>query len=86
VELVEPEQSEGPDNQFTPAMGAALALVRSGAVSLDPATPGRVVPPLGRRPAGRGTQVKAGPGGDPNGDTAAWFEGPTRRAERRGWR
>ena len=35
----------------------------------------RVVPPLGRRAPHRGTQLGFGPGGDPNGDIAAWFEG-----------
>lgn len=71
---MEPEQSEGPDNQFTPVMGAARALVRSGRGVPGPRDAGRVVPPLGRRPAGRGTQLKAGPGGDPNGDTAGQTE------------
>ena len=53
----------------------ALALVRSGAVYLDPATGDVWFHPWGGEPRIVGHNSAAGPGGDPNGDTAAWFEG-----------
>ena len=73
VELVQPEQELGPD-QIAAARGA-LALVRSGAVYLDPATGDVWFHPWGGDPRIVGHDSDAGPGGDPNGDTAAWFEG-----------
>jgi hypothetical protein len=73
VELVEPEQAVGPD-QVVPQKGA-LALVRSGAVYLDPATGDVWFHPWGGDPRIVGHDSEAGPGGDPNGDTAVWFEG-----------
>jgi hypothetical protein len=53
----------------------ALALVRSGAVYQDPATGDVWFHPWGGDPRIVGHNSEAGPGGDPNGDTAAWFEG-----------
>ena len=53
----------------------ALALVRSGAVYLDPATGDVWFHPWGGKPRIVGRNSAAGPGGDPNGDTAAWFDG-----------
>jgi hypothetical protein len=53
----------------------ALALVRSGAVYLDPTTGDVWFHPWGGDPRIVGHDSEAGPGGDPNGDTAAWFEG-----------
>ena len=72
VDLVLPEQVLGPD-QVVPQQGA-LALVRSGAVYLDPATGDVWFHPWGGHPRVVGHNSKAGPGGDPNGDTAAWFD------------
>lgn len=73
VELAEPEQVVGPE-QVVPQRGA-LALVRSGAVYLDPATGDVWFHPWGGNPRVVGHNSEAGPGGDPNGDTAVWFEG-----------
>ena len=56
----------------------ALALVRSGAVYLDPATGDVWFHPWGGEPRIVGHNSAAGPGGDPNGNTAAWSEGSTR--------
>jgi len=53
----------------------ALALVRSGAVYLDPATGEVWFHPWGGNPRIVGHNTIGGPGGDPSGDTAAWFEG-----------
>jgi len=53
----------------------ALTLVRNGAVYLDPATLDVWFHPWGGEPRIVGHNSAAGPGGDPNGDTAAWFEG-----------
>ena len=74
VELVEPGPLVGP-KQYGMTRGA-LALVRSGAVYLDPATNDVWFHPWGGDPRIVGHDSAAGPGGDPNGDTAAWFEGP----------
>jgi len=57
------------------AIRGALALVRSGAVYQDPATGDVWFHPWGGKPRIVGRDSEAGPGGDPNGDTAAWFEG-----------
>jgi hypothetical protein len=56
-------------------MTGALALVRSGALYADPATGDVWFHPWGGDPRMVGRNSKAGPGGDPNGDTAVWFEG-----------
>ena len=56
-------------------IGRALALVRSGAVYLDPATGDVWFHPWGGDPRVVGHDSAAGPGGDPNGDVAAWFDG-----------
>ena len=72
VDLVQPEHVVGPD-QVAPQRGA-LALVRSGAVYLDPATGDVWFHPWGGHPRVVGHDSKSGPGGDPNGDTAAWFD------------
>jgi hypothetical protein len=53
----------------------ALALVRSGALYLDPAKRDVWFHPWGGKPRLVGHNSEAGPGGDPNGDTAAWFDG-----------
>ena len=58
-----------------PTMTGGLALVRSGAVYLDPATGDVWFHPWGGKPRIVGHDSPGGPGGDPNGDTAAWFEG-----------
>ena len=58
-----------------PTMTGGLALVRSGAVYLDPATGDVWFHPWGGKPRIVGRDSPGGPGGDPNGDTAAWFEG-----------
>jgi hypothetical protein len=73
VDLLVPEQVVGP-NEVKPAKGA-LALVRSGAVYLNPATYEVWFHPWGGAPRIVGRHSAAGPGGDPNGDTAAWFDG-----------
>lgn len=53
----------------------ALALVRSGAMYLDPARGDVWFHPWGGEPRIVGHNSEAGPGGDPIGDTAVWFEG-----------
>jgi hypothetical protein len=73
VELVEPEQVVGPDEVVS--QGGALALVRSGALYMDPKTGDVWFHPWGGEPRIVGRNSEAGPGGDPNGDTAVWFEG-----------
>ncbi|MDT7571232.1 MAG: hypothetical protein QOE05_1406 [Actinomycetota bacterium] len=72
VEILQPERLVGPD-QVDGAKGA-LALVRSGALYLDPATGDVWFHPWGGKPRVIGHNSAAGPGGDPQGDTAAWFE------------
>jgi hypothetical protein len=52
-----------------------LALVRSGAVYSDAASGDVWFHPWGGDPRLVGRSSAAGPGGDPDGDTAAWFEG-----------
>lgn len=56
-------------------ISGALALVRSGALYLDPATGDVWFHPWGGVPRIVGQNSGSGPGGDPNGDIAAWFEG-----------
>jgi hypothetical protein len=63
------------DGMDTVNLKGALALVRSGAVYLDPATGDVWFHPWGGDPRIVGHNSAAGPGGDPNGDTAVWFEG-----------
>lgn len=53
----------------------ALALVRTGAVYSDPATGDVWFHPWGGDPRIVGHNSWEGPGADPNGDIAAWFEG-----------
>lgn len=53
----------------------AFALVRRGAVYADPATGDVWFHPWGGNPRIVGHNSEAGPGGDPSGDTAVWFEG-----------
>ena len=74
VELIEPERP-GPEPDTVIPQKGALALVRSGAVYLDPTTGDVWFHPWGGDPRIVGHDSAAGPGGDPNGDTAAWFEG-----------
>jgi hypothetical protein len=63
------------DGADTVTLKGALALVRSGAVYRDPATGDVWFHPWGGDPRIVGHNSAAGPGGDPNGDTAVWFEG-----------
>ena len=51
-----------------------LALVRTGAVYSDPATGDVWFHPWGGEPRIVGHDSVAGPGGDPNGDIAAWWD------------
>jgi hypothetical protein len=53
----------------------ALALVRSGAVYVDGPVGDVWFHPWGGEPRIVGHNSEAGPGGDPNGDIAVWFEG-----------
>jgi hypothetical protein len=73
VVLLQPERTLK-SGQIVGEKGA-LALVRSGAVYLDPATGDVWFHPWGGTPRIVGQGSATGPGGDPNGDTAAWFEG-----------
>lgn len=52
-----------------------LTLVRSGALYLDPATGDVWFHPWGGTPRIVGHNSDTGPSGDPDGDTAAWFDG-----------
>ena len=74
VPLLQPEQPVEGGVGVIPARGA-LALVRSGAVYLDPASGDVWFHPWGGKPRIVGHNSAAGPGGNPNGDTAVWFEG-----------
>jgi hypothetical protein len=73
VSLLVPEQSAG-GGRVIPASGA-LALVRTGALYWDGQTRDVWFHPWGGEPRIVGHDSAAGPGGDPQGDTAAWFEG-----------
>jgi len=73
VKLVKPERVVAPGQ--VQSMAGTLALVRSGALYLDPATGDVWFHPWGGDPRVVGHHSAWGPGGDPNGDTAAWFEG-----------
>ena len=73
VDIVVPEQVVDEDRVI--GQGGALALVRSGALYMDPATGDVWFHPWGGDPRIVGHNSAAGPGGDPNGDTAVWFEG-----------
>ena len=70
VDILVPEGTPGSD-----LMKGALALVRTGALYLDPATGDVWLHPWGGTPRVVGHDSFGGPGGDPDGDTAAWFEG-----------
>lgn len=52
-----------------------LALVRTGAVYADPRTDDVWFHPWGGRPRVIGHGAASGPGGDPQGDIAVWFDG-----------
>ena len=69
-----PEESRLSDMDNRDVVGA-LALVRSGALYQDPGTRSVWFHPWGGEPRIVGDNVVAGPGGDPEGDTAAWFDG-----------
>ncbi|WP_159083586.1 hypothetical protein [Nocardioides terrigena] len=56
-------------------VGSVFALVRHGAVYRDPATDDVWFHPWGGRPRVVGRGSETGPGGDPESDVAAWFEG-----------
>jgi hypothetical protein len=73
VDLMERARGSAP-GQFGPVRGA-LALVRNGALYLDPKTNNVWWHPWGGTPRIVGHDSEAGPGGDPTGDIAAWFEG-----------
>lgn len=73
VKILQPEQIMGP-GQIVGQKGA-LALVRSGALYLHPATGDVWFHPWGGDPRIVGHNSEAGPGGDPDGDTATWFDG-----------
>ena len=55
--------------------GGDLALVRTGALYRDQANNDVWFHPWGGEPRIVGRDSREGPGGDPNGDLAAWFEG-----------
>ena len=74
VDLVVPEKVVTVGDSVIPEQGA-LALVRSGAVYLDPTTGDVWFHPWDGDPRIVGENSDAGPSGDPNGDTAVWFEG-----------
>lgn len=75
VDIIVPERPvpQEPGGVF-PQKGS-LALVRSGALYGDPATKDVWFHPWGGAPRIVGRDSASGPGGDPDGDTAAWFEG-----------
>jgi hypothetical protein len=73
VKLMKPERVVAPGQ--VQDMEGALALVRTGALYLDPATFDVWFHPWGGDPRVVGHHSAWGPGGDPDGDTAAWFEG-----------
>ena len=56
--------------------GGALALVRRGALYLDPGAGDIWFHPWGEEPRVIGHGSEAGPGGDPDGDLAVWSDGP----------
>lgn len=72
ADIVVPEQVVDEDSVI-PQKGA-LALVRSGALYVDPSSGDVWFHPWGGDPRIVGHNSEAGPGGDPNGDTAVWFE------------
>lgn len=55
--------------------GSHLSLVRTGALYLDPVNDDVWFHPWGGEPRVVGSGSAAGPGGDPEGDLSAWFEG-----------
>lgn len=64
-----------PVSLIRPADGwGALALVRSGAVYTEPSSGDVWFHPWDGEPRIVGHNSSVGPGGDPNGDTAAWFD------------
>ena len=73
VDILLPERPAG-QGMVVPQKGA-LALVRSGALYLHHATGDVWFHPWVGEPRVVGRNSVAGPGGDPNGDTAAWFDG-----------
>ena len=72
--LTSPLPAEAPAGAVGSELGV-LALVRTGAVYRDPATDDVWFHPWNGEPRVVGHGSAAGPGGDPRGDTAAWFEG-----------
>jgi hypothetical protein len=61
--------------EATPVEIEALALVRTGALYLDPRTDEVWFHPWGGKPHVVGHNSLVGPGGDPFGDTAVWLDG-----------
>ena len=68
--------ADDPDPATTGATARPLALVRSGALYRDPATGQVWFHPWDGAPRVVGRSTPAGPGGDPESDVAAWFDGP----------
>jgi hypothetical protein len=67
---------DGPDRRAIGGVGIRrLALVRSGAVYRDERTGQVWFHPWGGTPRVVGRSTAAGPGGDPESDVAAWFDG-----------
>jgi len=74
VNILRPEKVVDADKGMVSSAFGALALVRSGALYVDPASGDVWFHPWGGDPRVVGHNSAAGPGGDPNGDIAAWFE------------
>lgn len=68
------EQTPVPVGTVFQDMGGALALVRSGALYVARSSGDVWFHPWGGVPRVVGRHSTTGPGGDPSGDTAAWFE------------
>ena len=65
----------GTKAQEQDSSGGVLTLVRTGALYRDPATDDVWWHPWRGKPRVVGEDSATGPGGDPHGDVAAWFEG-----------
>lgn len=74
VEILQPERPGPEAGTVYPAEGS-LALVRKGALYNDPRSGDVWFHPWGGEPRIVGHDSDAGPGGDPQGDIAVWFEG-----------
>jgi hypothetical protein len=74
VEILQPERTGPEPGTVYPSEGS-LALVRKGALYSDPRSGDVWFHPWGGEPRIVGHDSDAGPGGDPQGDIAVWFEG-----------